>query len=51
MPTFALTWLPEVLRGAGLKVAEQPGWTSRGHGEMGRVRGIICHHTVGPRIG
>jgi N-acetylmuramoyl-L-alanine amidase/Putative peptidoglycan binding domain len=42
---FSLTWLPQALRSAGLKVAEQPGWTDRGRAEMGRVRGVICHHT------
>ncbi len=42
---YALTWLPEILRSAGLKVAEQPGWADRGRGEMGKVRGIVCHHT------
>lgn len=44
---FSLTWLPEVLENAGCKVAEQPGWRTRGHGDMGRVRGVMCHHTVG----
>ncbi|HSC19988.1 MAG TPA: N-acetylmuramoyl-L-alanine amidase [Rhizomicrobium sp.] len=42
---YRLIWLPEVLRGAGLKVAEVPGWTDRGHGEMGEPVGVICHHT------
>ena len=46
----SLSWLPEVLRSAGLKVAEQPGWLTRGS-DMGTVRGIICHHTAGPRSG
>jgi hypothetical protein len=40
-----LTWMPEVLRTAGLMVAEVPGWASRGRGEMGSVRGVMCHHT------
>ena len=48
---FSLTWLPEVLERAGLKVAEQPGWRTRGHGDMGTVRGVICHHTAGPKNG
>jgi peptidoglycan hydrolase-like protein with peptidoglycan-binding domain len=48
---FSLTWLPEVLEDAGCKVAEQPGWRTRGHGDMGAVRGVMCHHTVGPRSG
>lgn len=42
---FALTWLPAVLEGAGLKVAEVPGWQTRGRAEMGTIRGVICHHT------
>jgi hypothetical protein len=48
---FSLTWLPQVLLDAGLKVAEQPGWKTRGHGDMGTVKGVICHHTVGPKNG
>lgn len=48
---FVLTWLPEVLKGAGLKVAEQPGWTTRGRGQMGAVRGVMCHHTAWPGDG
>jgi hypothetical protein len=48
---FSLTWLPGVLKDAGLKVAEVPGWESRGRGEMGTVVGVICHHTAGPRSG
>ena len=45
---FSLTWLPEVLTNAGLKVAESPGWETRGHGDMGNVLGVICHHTATP---
>ena len=48
---FQLTWLPGVLRAAGLKVAEVDGWEGRGRAEMGEVVGVICHHTVGPRSG
>jgi hypothetical protein len=48
---FALTWLPGVLKDAGLKVAEVDGWESRGRADMGRVAGVICHHTVGPKDG
>jgi peptidoglycan hydrolase-like protein with peptidoglycan-binding domain len=49
--TYSLTWLLPVLRGAGLKVAEVPGWTERAcrpgaRGEMGRIEGVICHHTA-----
>src|SRR5882762_4634785 len=48
---FSLTWLPEVLEDAGLKVAEQPGWRTRGRAEMGTVKGVMCHHTAGPAAG
>lgn len=44
-------WLADVLRAAGLKVVEQPGWQQRGVGNMGEVRGIICHHTAGAKTG
>lgn len=43
--TFSLTWMPQVLLDAGLKVAEVDGWTSRGRAEMRQVRGVMCHHT------
>jgi len=42
-----LSWLPAVLRGAGLKVSEYPGWLDRGR-DMGDVKGVICHHTGTP---
>ncbi len=48
---FKLTWLPTVLKDTGLKVAETDGWINRGRREMGTVKGVICHHTVGPRRG
>lgn len=44
---YSLTWLAEVLEQAGLKVAEVPGWQSRGRREMGQVKGVLCHHTAG----
>lgn len=43
---FSLTWLAPVLKGAGLKVAPDFGWESRGLGDMGKVVGVICHHTA-----
>ncbi len=49
--TFSLTWLPGVLRSAGLAVVEEPGWQSRGHGEFGLPRGVLLHHTAGPLKG
>ncbi|MFI5139195.1 MAG: N-acetylmuramoyl-L-alanine amidase [Sphingobacteriales bacterium] len=45
---YSLTWLPQVLQGAGLKVALQPGWENRGVSEMGSVLGVLCHHTGTP---
>lgn len=45
--TFSLVWLPDTLRGAGLKVAEVDGWRQRGRREMSALRGVICHHTGG----
>jgi hypothetical protein len=48
---MSLTWLPAVLETAGLKVARVDGWESRGRGDVGRILGVICHHTVGPRQG
>lgn len=44
--TYSLTWLPEVLREAGLAVAERPGWQTRGHGDAGEIKMVICHHTA-----
>jgi peptidoglycan hydrolase-like protein with peptidoglycan-binding domain len=48
---FALSWLADALEGAGLKVAEQPGWRTRGRADMPDVRGVMCHHTAGPLQG
>lgn len=48
---FSLTWLPDVLKDAGLKVAPVDGWQSRGREDVGTISGVICHHTVGPKIG
>jgi peptidoglycan hydrolase-like protein with peptidoglycan-binding domain len=47
----SLTWLPDVLKIAGLKVSLVDGWENRGRGNVGRIFGVICHHTAGPRIG
>lgn len=45
---YSLTWLPRVLQDAGLKVSECAGWQDRGHGDMGKVLGVLCHHTATP---
>ena len=49
--TYSLLWLPQVLRDAGLEVLEHAGWQTRGHGDMGTVKGVLCHHTCGPLHG
>jgi len=48
---YKLTWLSKVLQDAGLKVAEVPGWMNRGHGNVGTIKGVMCHHTAGPKKG
>lgn len=47
----SLIWLPDVLKNAGLKVSSVDGWEDRGRGDAGRIFGVICHHTAGPRSG
>jgi hypothetical protein len=42
-----LTWLADALRAGGCRVIEQAGWKQRGHGQMGLVTGVLCHHTGG----
>lgn len=44
---YSLTWMPQCLRDAGLKVVEDPGWQNRGHGDAGPTQGVLCHHTAG----
>lgn len=43
---FKLTWLPDVLKDAGLRVSLVDGWETRGRSDMGQVFGVICHHTA-----
>jgi Putative peptidoglycan binding domain/N-acetylmuramoyl-L-alanine amidase len=47
----SLTWLPDVLKAAGLKVALIKGWETRGSRDVGHIFGVLCHHTVGPKTG
>ena len=51
MGGYSLLWLPDVLRSAGLEVEELEGWQTRGHGDVGDIRGVMCHHTCGPPHG
>lgn len=46
-----ITWLADVLREAGLKVEESPGWKTKGRGPMGTPKGVMLHHTAGPKSG
>lgn len=49
---YSLTWLPDVLRAAGLTVIEEPGWQTRGHGDMSaHPQGVLCHHTACAKSG
>jgi len=43
--------MKDVLLQAGLKVAPTEAWEMRGHGDVGTIRGVLCHHTAGPRTG
>lgn len=43
-----LTWLPEVLRNAGLEVIEVDGWQDRGREFTRPIAGIVAHHTATP---
>jgi hypothetical protein len=47
----SLTWLPDVLKAAGLKVSPVEGWQTRGSRDVGHIFGVLCHHTVGRRTG
>lgn len=44
--SYSLTWLPGVLRKAGLKVVEVKGWQTRGRGDIGKIKFVLCHHTA-----
>jgi hypothetical protein len=48
---YSLTWLPDVLKAAGLNVQAVDGWQTRGHGDFGKPMGVLCHHTCGPKDG
>lgn len=48
---YSLMWLPSVLRDNGLAVEETSGWQTRGHGDVGSIKGVICHHTAGAKTG
>lgn len=45
-----MTWLPDVLRSAGLTVVEHDGWATRGLSQTKpfEVRGVVVHHDASP---
>lgn len=43
-----LTWLPDVLVHAGIKVVLTPGWLTRSHGELAEDFAIVWHHDASP---
>ena len=45
------TRLERAVKNAGVKYKKVSGWASRGHGSMGSIRGIVAHHTAGPKSG
>lgn len=49
--THSLTWLADVLKAGGCNTVELAGWKDRGRAEMGPVKGVLCHHTAGPKTG
>lgn len=38
-------FLPQLLKEWGVTVKEYPGWRDRGHGDFGRIIGVVAHHT------
>lgn len=42
------TWLPDTLRGAGLKVVETVGWRGRSHGQLPGTIRVVWHHDASP---
>lgn len=48
---FALTWMKDVLANAGVRLSEVKGWENYGRREMGKIHGVMCHHTAGRRDG
>ena len=41
-------WLPEALKAFGVKTETLGDWKQIGHGDFGRIWGVIAHHTGGP---
>lgn len=45
------TRLKRAVKNAGIKYKEVSGWESRGHGTMGAIQSVMCHHTAGAKNG
>ncbi|WP_417220480.1 N-acetylmuramoyl-L-alanine amidase [Arthrobacter sp.] len=45
------TGLARVAKTTGYPVVERPGWKTRGHGQMGAIKTVICHHTASAQTG
>lgn len=43
--------LERAVKNSGLNYKKVSGWASRGHGAMGTIQSIMCHHTAGPASG
>lgn len=43
--------LERAVKNSGLNYKKVSGWASRGHGGMGTIQSIMCHHTAGPASG
>lgn len=43
------TWLLDALRAEGVNVIPVDGWETRGRGPMGEIKGMMDHHTAGPK--
>lgn len=45
------TRLERAVKKAGVSYKQVAGWKSRGHGTMGSIQSVMCHHTAGPSRG
>lgn len=43
--------LERAVKNSGLNYKKVSGWASRGHGAMGTIQSVMCHHTAGPASG
>lgn len=43
--------IERAVKNAGVEYKKVSGWASRGHGTMGSITSVVCHHTAGPASG